>query len=79
MAKKKLTLLHSNDIHGDFLPKTADGIDEEVKTIIDQCYARAKKIILEHKDVLDASAALLLEKEKISREEFEALFEQQGV
>ena len=59
--------------------KTADGIDEEVKTIIDQCYARAKKIILEHKDVLDASAALLLEKEKIGREEFEALFEQQGV
>lgn len=50
-------------------------IDKEVKRIIDDCYAKAKSIILEHKDVLEASAQLLLEKEKIGREEFEALFQ----
>ena len=50
-------------------------IDSEVKKIIDDAYAEAKRIILEHRDVLDACAELLLEKEKISREEFEALFE----
>ena len=49
-------------------------IDKEVKAIIDECYKDAKKIILEHRDVLDACANLLLEKEKITREEFEALF-----
>ena len=49
-------------------------IDSEVKAIIDNAYAEAKRIILEHRDVLDACAELLLEKEKISREEFEALF-----
>ena len=49
-------------------------IDKEVKNIIDECYRDAKKIILEHRGVLDACAELLLEKEKISREEFEALF-----
>ena len=49
-------------------------IDKEVKSIIDECYKDAKKIILEHRDVLDACAELLLEKEKITREEFEALF-----
>lgn len=49
-------------------------IDKEVKRIIDECYARAKQIIEEHEDVLHACANLLLEKEKISREEFEALF-----
>ncbi len=49
-------------------------IDEEVKRIIDECYAKAKSLILEHMDVLHASAALLMEKEKIGREEFEALF-----
>ena len=54
--------------------RTADEIDLEVKAIIDGCYAEARKIILAHRDVLDASAALLLEKEKIGREEFEALF-----
>ena len=51
-------------------------IDKEVKAIIDECYKDAKKIILEHRDVLDACAELLLEKEKITREEFEALFVQ---
>ena len=52
----------------------ATRIDEEVKRIIDDCYARAKKIINEYEDVLNRCAGLLLEKEKISREEFEALF-----
>ena len=51
---------------------------EEVKHIIDECYARAKKIIDENMDVLHRSADLLLEKEKISREEFEALFDEEG-
>ena len=54
---------------------TAEAIDEEVRRIIDECYAKAKSIILENRDVLDACAALLLEKEKIGREEFESLFE----
>ena len=49
-------------------------IDDEVKRIIDECYARAKAIIREHEEVLNRCAELLLEKEKISREEFEALF-----
>ena len=49
-------------------------IDREVKAIIDQCYARAREIILANTDVLHRSAALLLEKEKISGEEFDALF-----
>ena len=53
----------------------ASKIDEEVKRIIDECYVKAKEMIMEHQDVLDRCAALLLEKEKISREEFEALFE----
>ena len=49
-------------------------IDKEVKAIIDECYKDAKRIIIEHRDVLDKCAELLLEKEKITREEFEALF-----
>jgi cell division protease FtsH len=53
----------------------ASKIDEEIKRIVDECYEKAKAIILEHRRVLDAAAELLLEKEKISREEFEALFE----
>ena len=52
----------------------ASAIDEEVKRIIDECYEKARAIIEQHRDVLDASAALLIEKEKIGREEFEALF-----
>ena len=51
-------------------------IDLEVKRIIDECYEKAKQMIAEHRDVLDACANLLLEKEKISQQEFEALFEQ---
>jgi len=50
-------------------------IDEEVKAIIDSCYDKAEKIIEENRDVLERCAQLLLEKEKITREEFEALFE----
>ncbi|MBE5823148.1 MAG: ATP-dependent zinc metalloprotease FtsH [Butyrivibrio sp.] len=53
----------------------AGEIDKEVKTIIEKCYAKAKEIILQYEDVLHASADLLIEKEKIGREEFEALFE----
>ncbi len=49
-------------------------IDKEVKMIIDDCYRKAKDIILENRDILDRSAALLIEKERISRDEFEALF-----
>ncbi len=49
-------------------------IDEEVKRIIDSCYEKAVKLINENRDKLDACAALLLEKEKINRSEFEALF-----
>ena len=50
-------------------------IDKEVKNIIDDCYQKAKKIIMEHEDTLHSCAKLLLEKEKITRAEFEALFE----
>ncbi len=53
---------------------TASMIDSEVKKIIDGCHKEARRIIGEHMDVLHASADLLLEKEKITREEFEALF-----
>lgn len=53
----------------------ATRIDEEVKRIIDECYQKARNIIKEHENVLNRCAELLLEKEKINREEFEALFE----
>ncbi len=53
----------------------ATRIDEEVKRIIDECYEKAKKIIHEHETVLNKCAELLLEKEKINREEFEGLFQ----
>ena len=55
--------------------EVASQIDTEVKNIIDECYGKAKKMIEEHMDVLEKSAQLLLEKEKVTREEFEALFE----
>ena len=51
-------------------------IDSEIKRIVDECYDKAKAIIIEHKDVLHKCCELLLEKEKIGQEEFEALFEQ---
>ena len=56
--------------------EVAGQIDREVKRIIDECYAKAKAIIKEHQSVLHACADALLEKEKITREEFEALFEE---
>ena len=49
-------------------------IDQEVKRIVDECHEQARKIIQENRDVLEKCATLLLEKEKIGREEFEALF-----
>lgn len=52
----------------------ADRIDSEVKKIIDACYSDAKKLVSEHMDILHKGAALLIEKERITREEFEALF-----
>ncbi len=52
----------------------ANRIDEEVHSIIDKCYEEAKRIINEHIEVLHKSAALLIEKERITRDEFEALF-----
>ena len=56
--------------------QVAGTIDAEIKRIVDECYGKAKAIILENKHILEACAELLLEKEKISREEFEALFVQ---
>ena len=50
-------------------------IDSEVKRIIDECYEKAKAIIMEHRDVLDRCCVLLMEKEKIGQEEFESLFQ----
>ena len=54
--------------------ETANIIDEEVRKIINDCHTKAKEIIMKRKYVLDACAALLIEKEKIGFEEFEALF-----
>ena len=53
----------------------AGTIDQEVKRIIDECYAKAKALLKEYDPVLQACAKVLLEKEKINREEFEALFD----
>ncbi|PWJ75018.1 UNVERIFIED_CONTAM: cell division protease FtsH [Murimonas intestini] len=54
--------------------QTASLIDSEIKRIIDECHDKARAIIKEHESVLHRCAALLIEKEKIGREEFEALF-----
>ena len=54
----------------------ASVIDQEVKRIVDECHEKARELIREHMDVLEKSANLLLEKEKITREEFEALFDE---
>lgn len=56
----------------------ANRIDDEVRKIIDECYAEAKRILLEYRDVLESCAKLLIEKERITRDEFEALFEKRG-
>ena len=58
--------------------EVAGKIDREVKRIIDECYADAKSIIQEHKNILEACAELLLEKEKITSEEFRTLFYEEG-
>ena len=55
--------------------KTASLIDEEVKNIVDDCYKKAKQMILDHRKELEACTQMLLEKEKITREEFESIFE----
>ena len=59
-----------------FSEETSLAIDQEVKRIVDECYSRAKAILEEHMEILHKCAALLIEKERINREEFEALFEQ---
>ena len=64
------TRSHSETVAGE--------IDVEVKRIIDECYAKTKDIIMQHEDVLHSCAKLLLEKEKINRQEFEALFDKQN-
>lgn len=65
-------LAHASRGYGE---QVASTIDQEVKRIIDDCYAKARSIIKEYDSILHACADLLLEKEKITREEFEALFE----
>lgn len=65
-------LAHTSRGYGE---QVASTIDEEVKEIIDSCYERAKHIIRKYQSVLEACARLLLEKEKITREEFESLFD----
>ena len=57
-----------------YADQTAALIDSEVKNIIDESYAKAKELLQEHMDVLHRCAQLLIEKEKIGREEFESLF-----
>ncbi len=69
-------LAHTHRRYGEGV---ASVIDREVKRIIDECYDRARSIIRKYDDVLHACADLLLEKEKISREEFEALFSKNAV
>jgi len=64
-------LAHASRGYGE---SVATMIDQEVKRIIDECYNRARKVIREYDGVLHACADMLLEKEKISREEFESLF-----
>ena len=65
-------LAHASRGYGEQIAGT---IDQEVKRIIDECYQRARYIIQKYNSVLEACAGMLLEKEKITREEFESLFE----
>lgn len=62
-----------------FSEEVASIIDKEVKKLVDDCYTDAKRILTENMDVLHSCANLLLEKERISREEFEALFKNEEV
>ena len=68
-------LAHASRGYGENVATT---IDQEVKRIIDECYEKAKTIIQKYDGVLHECAELLLEKEKISREEFEALFPEES-
>ena len=70
MSEKLGLINYDND--GD---EVAGEIDREIRSIIDTCYQRGQYIIRKYHDELDACAKLLIEKEKITREEFEALFE----
>ncbi len=65
-------LVHTQRGYGEDVAGT---IDQEIKRIIDECYQRARNIIRKYHEVLGSCAQLLLEKEKITREEFEALFD----
>ena len=58
-----------------YADSTAAKIDEEVKKVVDECYAKAKDIINENIHILHSCANLLIEKEKITQAEFEALFD----
>ncbi|MDE7308683.1 MAG: ATP-dependent zinc metalloprotease FtsH [Lachnospiraceae bacterium] len=65
--------------HGrSYAEETASKIDNEVRRIVDECYKNARTIIDEHRDVLEKCAKLLIEKEKITQEEFETLFQQRN-
>ena len=64
---------HTKSLSGNI----ANKIDEEVRMIIDECYSEAKRILIENRDILDACADLLIDKERITRDEFEALFKDQ--
>ncbi|MBP7059082.1 MAG: ATP-dependent zinc metalloprotease FtsH [Lachnospiraceae bacterium] len=86
MSKKVGPICYSNEDTEVFLGKDlaharsfgedmATEIDREVKSIMEECYNNAKKIIMENMGVLHASANLLMDKEKITRDEFESLFE----
>ncbi len=70
----KLGLIHYEE--GEYSQRIAAELDKEVKRIVDECYVKAKALIEQHRNVLESCAALLLEKEKITREEFEELFVQ---
>ena len=61
-----------------YAEETASKIDNEVKRIVDECYKNARDIINEHKDILEKCAKLLIEKEKITQEEFENLFDEKS-
>ncbi len=63
-------LAHTKNFGGEI----ANTIDNEVKRIIDECYEKAKEIIVKHEDVLHSCCKLLMEKEKIGQKEFEELF-----
>lgn len=88
---EKLGMIHYGDDGGDevFLGRdlgharnygenVATQIDQEVKRIIDECYAETKKILMENMNILHRCAELLLEKERVDRSEFEALFEEKA-